>query len=52
MNDVLARLHQVDWQAVGLGDYGRPGNYVARQIHRWTTQYRASRRRRSRRWSA
>jgi aminoglycoside phosphotransferase (APT) family kinase protein len=42
MNEVLARLHQVDWKAVGLSDYGRPGNYVARQIHRWTTQYRAS----------
>jgi aminoglycoside phosphotransferase (APT) family kinase protein len=42
MNDVLARLHRVDWRAVGLADYGRPGNYVGRQIHRWTTQYRAS----------
>ena len=42
MNDVMARLHMVDWKAIGLSDYGRPGNYVARQIHRWTTQYRAS----------
>jgi aminoglycoside phosphotransferase (APT) family kinase protein len=42
MNGVLARLHMVDWKAVGLADFGRPGNYVARQIHRWTTQYRAS----------
>ena len=42
MNDVLARLHQVDWAAVGLGGYGKPGNYFARQIHRWTSQYRAS----------
>jgi aminoglycoside phosphotransferase (APT) family kinase protein len=42
MNDVLARLHLVDWQAVGLADFGRPGQYVARQIHRWTSQYRAS----------
>jgi aminoglycoside phosphotransferase (APT) family kinase protein len=42
MNDVLARLHRVDWKAVGLADFGRPGNYFARQIHRWTTQYRAS----------
>ena len=42
MNDVLARLHRVDPQAVGLGDYGRPGNYFSRQIHRWTQQYRAS----------
>jgi aminoglycoside phosphotransferase (APT) family kinase protein len=39
---VLACLHQVDWRAVGLEDFGRPGNYFARQIHRWTTQYRAS----------
>lgn len=42
MNDVLARLHLVDLQATGLTDYGRPGSYFARQIHRWTTQYRAS----------
>ena len=42
MNVVLARLHTVDWQALGLADFGRPGNYFARQIHRWTSQYRAS----------
>ncbi len=42
MNEVLARLHLVDWHAVGLAEFGRPGNYVARQIHRWTAQYRAS----------
>lgn len=42
MNDVLARLHRVDWKAVGLADFGRPGNYFARQIERWTKQYRAS----------
>ncbi len=42
MNRVLAGLHTVDWQAVGLADFGRPGNYFARQIHRWTAQYRAS----------
>lgn len=42
MIEVLARLHQVDWQAIGLADFGRPGNYFARQIHRWTGQYRAS----------
>src|SRR5437867_2343120 len=42
MNDVLARLHRVDRAAVGLGDFGRPGNYFARQIHRWSEQYRAS----------
>jgi aminoglycoside phosphotransferase (APT) family kinase protein len=42
MNEVLARLHSLDVQALGLADFGRPGNYFARQIHRWTTQYRAS----------
>jgi aminoglycoside phosphotransferase (APT) family kinase protein len=42
MIEVLARLHTVDWRAVGLDNYGKPGNYVARQIHRWTAQYRAS----------
>ncbi len=40
--EVLARLHQVDWRAVGLADFGRPGNYYARQLHRWVGQYRAS----------
>jgi aminoglycoside phosphotransferase (APT) family kinase protein len=38
----LADLHKVDYQAVGLGDFGRPGNYMARQISRWTKQYKAS----------
>jgi aminoglycoside phosphotransferase (APT) family kinase protein len=42
MNDVIARLHKVDYAAIGLADYGRPGNYVMRQIDRWTKQYRAS----------
>jgi len=42
MNDVLARLHNVDFRAVGLGDYGRPAAYVARQLARWTKQYEAS----------
>jgi aminoglycoside phosphotransferase (APT) family kinase protein len=42
MNRVLAALHSVDYQAVGLDDYGRPGNYFARQIARWSRQYRAS----------
>jgi aminoglycoside phosphotransferase (APT) family kinase protein len=41
--DVIAALHQVDYQAVGLADYGRPGNYVARQLSRWGKQYVASR---------
>ena len=38
----LAALHNVDVEAVGLSDYGRPGNYFARQIEVWTTQYRAA----------
>jgi aminoglycoside phosphotransferase (APT) family kinase protein len=42
LNDVIARLHRVDYAAIGLTDYGRPGNYVSRQIDRWTKQYRAS----------
>jgi len=42
MNAVVARLHQVDYAKIGLGDFGRPGNYFARQIDRWTKQYRAS----------
>jgi aminoglycoside phosphotransferase (APT) family kinase protein len=42
MNDVLARLHRVDWRAVGLEGFGKPGNYFARQIHRWTRQWQAS----------
>ena len=39
MNETAARLHTVDYQAVGLGDYGKPGNYFARQIGRWSKQY-------------
>lgn len=42
MNETLARLHMTDYEAIGLGDYGRPGNYFARQISRWTKQYQAS----------
>ncbi|MGH1371751.1 MAG: phosphotransferase [Cellvibrionaceae bacterium] len=42
MNRVLAELHSVDVDAVGLSDYGRPGNYFARQISRWSKQYRAT----------
>ena len=42
MNRVLAALHSVDYAAVGLGEFGRPGSYFARQIGRWTKQYRAS----------
>ncbi len=42
MNRVLATLHQVDVNKVGLGDYGKPGNYFERQFDRWSNQYRAS----------
>lgn len=41
MNRVIAALHGVDYASVGLGDYGRPGNYFERQITRWTRQYEA-----------
>lgn len=39
MNATMARLHMVDYEAIGLGDYGRPGNYFERQISRWSKQY-------------
>ena len=42
MNAAIAALHTVDYAAVGLADYGKPGNFFARQIGRWTSQYRAS----------
>jgi aminoglycoside phosphotransferase (APT) family kinase protein len=42
MNRVIADLHSVDYAALGLGDFGRPGNYMGRQIARWSRQYRAS----------
>ena len=42
MNRVIAALHKLDVAAVGLADYGRPGNYFERQIARWTKQYQAS----------
>ena len=42
MNRVIAALHAVDYAAAGLADYGKPGNYFARQIARWTRQYQAS----------
>jgi len=40
MNRVLAALHKVDWRAVGLGEFGRPEQYAARQVKRWSRQYR------------
>ena len=42
MNRVMVALHTLDFAARGLADYGRPGNYFARQIARWSKQYRAS----------
>ncbi len=42
MNEVLARLHTIDFVALGLEDFGRAGNYFARQIGRWSKQYVAS----------
>jgi len=42
MNATIAALHRVDPAALGLSDFGRAGGYVARQIKRWTEQYRAS----------
>ena len=42
MNRVIAKLHSVDIERSGLADYGKAGNYFARQIGRWSKQYRAS----------
>ena len=42
MNRVIAALHGVDYRAAGLAGFGRPGQYLKRQIERWTKQYRAS----------
>jgi aminoglycoside phosphotransferase (APT) family kinase protein len=42
MIGTLAALHGIDIAAVGLADYGKPGNYFARQLSRWSEQYRAS----------
>lgn len=40
--ETLAKLHSYDPEAIGLGDFGRPGNYFGRQVDRWTKQYKAS----------
>lgn len=42
VNETIARLHNLDYAAIGLEDFGKPGNYFARQISRWSGQYRAS----------
>ena len=41
LNRVLATLHQVDYAAAGLADFGKPGNYIERQVARWSKQYEA-----------
>jgi aminoglycoside phosphotransferase (APT) family kinase protein len=42
LNRVIAWLHGIDYNAVGLEDFGKPGDYIARQVSRWSKQYRAS----------
>jgi len=42
MNETLAKLHMVDYKAIDLETFGKPGNYFARQISRWTKQYQLS----------
>ena len=42
MNEALAKLHAIDVAAAGLSDFGKPGSYFARQLQRWSEQYRAS----------
>ena len=39
MNATITQLHSIDHEAVGLGDYGKPGNYFVRQVGRWSKQY-------------
>jgi aminoglycoside phosphotransferase (APT) family kinase protein len=42
LNHTLAKIHLVDWQTAGLADFGKPGNYIARQVSRLAKQYEAS----------
>lgn len=42
MAETMARLHQVDWRAAGLGDFGKPGQFFPRQLRRWTQQWALS----------
>jgi len=42
LNRVIAQLHRIDYLAAGLGDFGKPGDYISRQVSRWTRQYQAS----------
>ncbi|MDH7794333.1 MULTISPECIES: phosphotransferase family protein [unclassified Beijerinckia] len=41
--ETLARLHAIDWRAIGLGDFGRPEGYFERQVARWSKQWQLSR---------
>ena len=41
-NRVIALLHTIDYRSIGLEGFGKPGNYIARQVERWSKQYRAS----------
>ena len=42
LNRVIAQLHMLDYRALGLEGFGKPGNYIERQVARWTKQYQAS----------
>ena len=42
LNRVIARLHSLEYRELGLETFGKPGNYIERQVARWTKQYRAS----------
>ena len=42
LNRVIAQLHSLDYRALGLEEFGKPGNYIARQVARWSKQYQAS----------
>jgi aminoglycoside phosphotransferase (APT) family kinase protein len=42
LNKVISNLHLVDYRAVGLEGFGKPGNYIERQVARWSKQYQAS----------
>jgi aminoglycoside phosphotransferase (APT) family kinase protein len=41
-NRTISKLHSLDYRQLGLEDFGKPGNYIARQVERWSRQYRAS----------
>src|SRR3954468_24761723 len=42
LNRVMAQLHTLDYRTLGLESFGKPGNYIERQVARWTKQYQAS----------